>query len=124
MEKEQTIRKCPQCGYSKSGKSRSNNQNRYYWSVVVGILSEETGYDANEIHEMIKRKFLTEHRIVKGKKGQVLQLDVDGSTTDLDTKQFEELMSKIRIWASRDLSIYIPEPNEETNEETNQSWFN
>lgn len=104
--------KCPRCGYSASGKARSNPQNRYYWGCVIQTLSDETGYDLNEMHEIIKHKFLTEQRIVKGTKGQIIQVSMSGSTTSLDTKQFEDLMSKIRIWASRELSIFIQEPNE------------
>ncbi len=115
-----SLPKCKRCGYSPSGKSRSSPQNKYYWGVVIQTLSEETGYEVNEMHEIIKHKFLTEHRIVKGNKGQVLQMQLSGSTASLDTKQFEDLMSRIRIWASKELSIYLQEPNEENN----QNWFN
>ncbi len=96
-------------------KRRSNAENKYYWKIVVGILAEETGYSDKEMHEILKRRFLTEHRIVRGKKGEVIQMETDGSTAGLTTVKFEELMSQIRIWASRDLSIYIPSPNENVN---------
>jgi hypothetical protein len=103
--------KCSRCGYEPSGK-RSNPQNKYYWGVVVQTLSDETGYNLEEMHEIIKHKFLTEHRLVKGKKGEVIQMNMSGSTSKLDTKQFEDLMARIRIWASQELSIFILEPNE------------
>lgn len=108
--------KCPRCGYSPSGKSRSNPQNRYYWSVVIGTISEETGYTPSEVHEIIKHKFLTEVRLLN-RKDKVVELKVSGSTANLDTKQFEELMSQIRIWASSELSIFVPEPNEQVQED-------
>ena len=122
MTTSQSLQKCKRCGYSPSGKGRSSPQNKYYWSVVVNTLSEETGYELDEMHEIIKRKFLTQHKIVKGLKGQVLQMELSGSTSQLDTKEFENLMSRIRTWASAELSIWIPEPNEIT-DETHKTWF-
>lgn len=104
--------RCLRCGYSPSDKGRSTQQNRYYWGCVVQILSDELGYDRNEIHEIIKNKFLLENKIIKTKNGSAVELKVSGSTSNLDTIQFEDLMTKIRIWANRDLGIYIKEPNE------------
>jgi hypothetical protein len=34
------------------------------------------------------------------------------STSDLSTIEFEEYCSKIRMWASKELGVYIPSPNE------------
>jgi len=36
------------------GKSRSKNQNDYYFGVVVEILAEHTGYSREEMHEVLK----------------------------------------------------------------------
>lgn len=88
-------------------KRRSNNQNRYYWGVVVKILCDELGYMPDELHDAIKYKFLAKNIDLKGEKLPVL-----GSTNKLNTAQFEDLMAKVRAWASRDLQIFIPEPNE------------
>lgn len=107
------LRSCPKCGYSPSGKNRSTPQNKYYWSVVVKILSEETGYTTDEIHEIIKYKFLSERKLFREHKGLQTFAWIAKSTTILDTKEFEELMTKIREWASQVLGIWIPEPNEE-----------
>lgn len=104
--------RCLRCGFSQADKGRSTPQNRYYWGCVIQTLSDELGYTRDEIHDIIKYKFLKESRIIKGRDGKALQLEVSGSTAKLDTKQFEELMTQIRIWASRDLNIYIKEPNE------------
>ena len=83
---------------------RSNKQVRYYWGVVVQMLSEETGYTDDEIHELLKVKFLP--------KKEILGENINTSTTVLDTKEMEEYMKKIRMWASVKLTTYIPEPNE------------
>lgn len=119
MTTSQSLPKCKRCGYSPSGKGRSNPQNSYYWGCVVQILSDELGYTPNEVHEIIKHKFLTEKKIVIRRKTEI-PLNFSKSTTQLDTKEFEELMSKVRQWASIELGIYIQEPNEETN----KNWFN
>ena len=36
---------------------RSLNQNKYYWGVIIEILSNNFGYDKEEMHEELKRKF-------------------------------------------------------------------
>lgn len=103
---------CPQCGYSPSGKNRSTQQNKYYWGVIVKILSNELGYTEEEIHEIIKDKFLGYRVPLKNPKGLEIFGWIKRSTTALDTKEWEELMSKIREWASQALGIYLPDPNE------------
>ena len=38
--------------------SRSLNQNKYYWAVVVSVLASEVGYFKDEMHMVLRRKFL------------------------------------------------------------------
>jgi len=86
--------------------TRSVQQNNYYWGVVCDILSKETGYTPEEIHQILGEKFLSyeknEMRFVK-------------STTKLKTNEFEEYMEECRRFASIELSCYIPLPNEPDN---------
>lgn len=91
----------------KKEKTRSNPQNRYYRGVVVPLLSQETGYTTDEIHEILKYKFLYRQATLGEK-----ELGYAVSTTELSTAEFEDYLSRIRTWASADLSIFIPEPNE------------
>ena len=84
-------------------KTRSNQENRYYWGVVIKLLSELTGYTNDEIHDAMRMKFLI------NRDGKVVTLK---STKNLTTIQFEEYMTKIRQWANSELDCYIPEPNE------------
>lgn len=86
---------------------RSNEQNRYYHGVVVKLLSEEIGYTSDEMHEAIKYKFLGEHRKIKK-----TEIVVPISTADLNTVDFESFLSEVRSWASSELSVFIPLPNE------------
>lgn len=88
--------------------NRSLKQNAYYHGVVLKILSEELGYTGLEIHEVLKHQFLPTHDFFF--KGE--QYMIAPSTTDLNTAEFEEYLSHIRTWASSELGIFIPEPNE------------
>jgi len=86
-------------------KLRSLKENKYYWGVIIAILSDWSGEeDAEVIHDALKRKFLTS-RAYK-------DLIFTESTTNLSTTEFEEYCAKIRQWASLEHSVYIPLPNE------------
>ena len=92
-------------------RKRSIEQNNYYWGGVVQTLSDELGYTPEEMHEVLKFHHLgTKKEVKRGDK--TIQLYMSGSTASLSTSEFEELMSKIRSWASRDLGIYIETPDE------------
>jgi len=81
---------------------RSNEQNAYLFGVVYAILSEETGHEVDELHEICKIKF--NGKIVEGEK-------IGQSTTKLDSGQFTDYIERIRKWAAMDLGIHIPDPH-------------
>lgn len=83
--------------------SRSTLQNSYYFGVVVEILAKELGYDKDEIHEILKYKFL---------QSNAMGMPYVKSTTKLSTGEFEDYLEKIRRWAAEFLNINIPLPNE------------
>ena len=106
--------KCPYCLKEFTGKEakiRSTPENKYYWGVVVEILSDELGYSKNEIHEILKGMFLSDVKFLKTKNG-VKEARIPKSTTELTTAEFENYLSEIRQWAIMELGILIPEPNE------------
>lgn len=82
---------------------RSLKENNYYWGVIIKMISEETGAFPDDVHYELKRMFLKQ----SGDKIPVLI-----STTNLSTTDFEEFLSKVRIWAASELGIMIPQPNE------------
>lgn len=86
-------------------KSRSAQQNRYYWGVVVAILGEEFGYTREEMHAALCHRFL-------GDVDEQTGLMRIRSTKDLSTAEFEEHMSRIREWAALNYAISVPLPNE------------
>lgn len=84
-------------------KDRSNKENRYYWGVVVKLLSNHTGYSSDEMHDALRMLFLrdTDRKILTIR-----------STTSLTTVEFEFYLTQIREWASMELDCYIPLPKE------------
>lgn len=87
----------------KPSKPRSNQENRYYWGVCIKILCEHTGYTPDEMHDSLRMLFLRD----EGRQVPTLK-----STAGLSTVSFEKYMSRIREWASCEMSVYIPEPGE------------
>lgn len=87
----------------KQAKKRTDPQNRYYWGVVVPMLSEHFGYTKEEMHEALKWQFL--------KKPEANPPTV-GSTRKLSTEEFNNYIESIQVWAASEYSIVIPDPNE------------
>lgn len=83
--------------------TRSSNQNRYMWGCVYKMISEHTGYELEEVHQLMGKLFL---RYTKG-----LETFVK-STTRLNTKEMEEYLEKVRRFAAMELQLSIPLPNE------------
>lgn len=96
-------------------KTRSLEQNAYYWCVVVDLIGKHQGYMPNEyeerVHMVLRSMFLGKYVEIKTKEG-VEKIRVAKSTTKLNTKEFEEYLSNIRQWASEYLNLYIPLPDE------------
>lgn len=91
--------------------SRSDNQNRYYWGIVIKIIAEETGMLPLQVHELMKEQFLREMAYMKTKSG-IKEVSIPGSSASLYTSEFEQYLSDIRAWASEFLGAWIPLPNE------------
>lgn len=89
--------------------NRSGNQNRYYWGCVVQMFSEASGFFPDEVHELLKNKFLKYDKAFKDTGESVT---ISRSTADLDTWEFEQYLEQCRIYAAVTLEIVIPLPNE------------
>jgi hypothetical protein len=90
----------------KSSSVRSLQANSYYWAVVVKILADHCGYDSDEMHEILKHKFLSsavpdEHGLIRVR-----------STAALNVDEFIQYTNRIVIWAAQDLQVYIPDPSQ------------
>lgn len=84
-------------------KQRSDNENRYYWGVVIKMISQSTGAWPEDVHNEMRRLFLR----IGGDKIPILQ-----SSAELFTGDFEEYLSMVRMWAAAELGLVIPLPNE------------
>jgi hypothetical protein len=86
---------------------RSLEQNAWYWGVALKLISEHTGYETKDIHEILKSEFLKDFYEFKGKVYPIIR-----STSDLNTKEFSEFMGRVQRWAVMRLQVSIPDPNE------------
>lgn len=91
--------------------TRSSRQNRYYWGVIVQLLAEHTGYTPDEMHEVLKAKFLPKRFAVTDGNGEIRdELVIGGSSAVLNTVEFGEYCEAIRGWAAETLDVVIPDP--------------
>jgi hypothetical protein len=84
---------------------RTSQANRYYFGVVVKLLAEHCGYDAQEMHEALAFRFL-----------RIEDCPITGAprrkrTPDTDTTEFSEYVNHcIRLAA--ELGVVIPDARE------------
>jgi hypothetical protein len=85
---------------------RTDQHNRYYWGML-NWLSQETGYDPTEIHEINKRECNTHIRYVLNKKtGEIEEKVYGGSTKRMRVGEFAEFIERVRrYWAEHGYSI-------------------
>ena len=93
--------------------TRSLAQNALYWGVYVELLSEHTGYIPDEIHALLKAKFIPKKLAVCDGNGEVRdEFVIGGSTRKLNKLEFGEFLRAIQIWAAEELGVVIPDPDE------------
>ena len=87
---------------------RSNDQNEFYWGVALKLISDHTGHTCEELHDILKYKFLgTDEKKIAGETVKILK-----STTRQKTDEFETYLESIRRFALLELNIKIALPNE------------
>lgn len=85
--------------------TRSTQQNRYWW-LMVGIVAKEIGYTSEELHEILKRLFLTRTK-VNEKTGEIYEYA--GSTAKLNKTEFSDLVENFKRWAAQEFDIVLPD---------------
>jgi hypothetical protein len=89
--------------------TRSVDQNRLYWGVYVRTLSDYTGYSPDEMHEVLKAKFLPKRLAIADGNGEVQnEFVIGGSTTKLNVIEFGDYLAAIHDWAAQ-LGCVFPE---------------
>jgi hypothetical protein len=99
----------------KKRSKRSNEQNRYYWGVVVPLVKQgltELGNMVNleSTHDFIKSEF-NYKEIVNQNTGEIKKLP--NSTTQLTKTEFSQMIERVKQWASEWCNIYIPDAGEQ-----------
>lgn len=86
---------------------RSLQQNRRYW-LWVNMVAKHVGHEPDEIHEMMKEKFLGTRVIeIAGERAQV-----SPSTRKLKVKDFREYVDKCEEWAIEKLGVWLDAPGD------------
>jgi len=105
--------------FSKPKKSRSNNQNRFYWGVVLPLvqsgLVDATGElrSVDNIHyKILLPLFAPTNEMINKDTGESLNERLTSS--EMTTTQFCEYILEVQKWGAEFLGIDIPSPNEET----------
>ncbi|MFH2074566.1 MAG: hypothetical protein ABIJ57_04345, partial [Pseudomonadota bacterium] len=87
---------------------RSDEQNRYYWGVVVSILADHFGYEPEELHEEMKLMFNPIQSKIDPSR------TIGGSTTKMSTVEFfsdeDSYVERICRWSATEHGVYIPPP--------------
>lgn len=107
--------------FARPKKTRSSEQNRYYWGVVVRMVCEafnEIGNPANadnqediqSVHEFLKRRFLQPEIFVDAN-GEAHE--IGWSTSRLSTSQMMDYIAQVQQFAAEFLNTVIPDPGEQ-----------
>lgn len=92
-------------------KTRSLSQNSLYW-VWLTCIESETGNDKDNLHWFFKHKFLGYADLQINTKKTIEFIKVIKSTTDLNTNQFNEYLTKIHSFCATELNITLLYPED------------
>lgn len=90
--------------------TRSLQQNRLWW-LYVTIIAKEVGYSKEEMHEILKFKFLKREKVDE-KTGEVFEYI--GSTTKLNKTEFADMVTDLIRFAAETFNIILPLPGEQS----------
>lgn len=101
---------------------RSMQQNRYLWSVPYKMLSDATGYEAEDLHAFLLGKhFGTKlKRVPKSKHNPQVLIEVPIRTTTTDANgrrsvlgrtEFADYVEFIKRFASEKCGLVVPDPD-------------
>lgn len=91
--------------------TRSHAQNSFYWGVVIEQLSERTGFTPDEMHELLKAKFIPKRLAVCDGNGTICdEFVLGGSTRLMDVAAFADYLDAICQWAAETLDLVLDNP--------------
>jgi hypothetical protein len=90
--------------------TRSDGQNKWWWSIAVPLIAHELGYDKHE-HELVHYALVS--KCFGTTFDQKLKQDIPNvRSSQLTTVQFSELMEWAVRWAAQEYGIDVPLPGE------------
>jgi hypothetical protein len=93
--------------------TRSIQSNRYYFGVVLATLSAFTGYTVDELHDLMKMKFIPKSLALCDGNGEVQgEYVLGGSTRQMNTVDFSNYINQVKQFAAEKLDCYIPDADE------------
>jgi hypothetical protein len=97
-------------------RKRTSKQNRYYWGVVIDLITLEIAGTNNkvekeEVHRALARYFLDYDNERTFETGGVM-FGERISTTELSTVEFGEYVENVKRWAAEYLNLIIPDPDQ------------
>jgi len=91
----------------KKNANRSVSQNSLYW-LWLTCIEHETGNDRNDLHDYLKHKYLQPETVV------IFEVTtIKFTTKELNTTQFKYYLDHIQVFASTELSITLPDPEDQ-----------
>jgi hypothetical protein len=99
---------CPKCGYQWRMHTRSGQQNKAYFKLIVETLAKECNTNKDAMHKALAGEFLG-FDIVEMPGGNVIS--VPKSTQELTTIEFINYVEKIQRYAAEN-GLVLPDPKE------------
>lgn len=84
-------------------RKRSINSNNLYW-LWLCLIGEHTGYHKDEIHEICLDMFAPRR--------QSMERFLIVRTSAMNQAQMAKYMDRIKMWASAELDVTLPEPDQ------------
>lgn len=93
--------------------TRSGRANAFYWSTVVKLACEHTGYDPDEFHDEMCARFLTRRQIeiVDRQTGEAEIVTVPGRSSKLSVADFYAFVERVRRFLAEELGVSTPDPD-------------
>jgi NinB protein len=93
--------------------TRSQEQNRFYWGVLVDTLAQAMageGWTEDDTHKFLKAQFLPKRLAAIDRNGRIHgEYVVGGSTRRLTVGEFADYLRAIETWMVDELGLVLPE---------------
>lgn len=89
--------------------TRRGRANRYYWGVVLKLLASESGYTADDLHEIFKLRHNSK-LVADPVTGE--EIRIGQSTATLPIQSFSDYLERVILDGAEVYGMTFPEPRE------------